>query len=101
MPSCWEFRSIARGVIRLSQKRVACIFRCLPISIPKARSLGDMERIGIAKGCVASVLYFVLDRDGVVFWSYRSPIAVRSWSRRHSRCPRKAFQPKEQPCPAA
>ena len=29
---------------------------------------------------------FVIDKEGVVFWSYLSPIAVNPGSRRHSRC---------------
>ncbi len=57
------------------QKRDTCIFPCSRILNPREPLLAAMEPIEEADGISERAL-FVIDKDGVIAWSYLSPIAV-------------------------
>ena len=74
-PSSWASRWTEPGATRPSPRIATCTSRCWRTSIPRGRWRRAMAPIGKAEG-VSERALFVLDSEGVIFWSYCSPIAV-------------------------
>ena len=74
-PRSLAFRWMAHGVIRLTQSITTSTFRFSPISIQRARLAQKYGAYREQDGVCERAL-FVIDRKGVIFWSYLSPIAV-------------------------
>jgi hypothetical protein len=74
----WAFRSTGCGAMLPSPVTVTCISRCSPISKPKGdvgRKYRAYRAYRASEGVCERAL-FVLDRQGIIAWSYCSPIAV-------------------------
>jgi hypothetical protein len=74
-PNFLGSRSIATGAMRHSQRTVTCTSRCFPILNRKAPSQSNMAAYREGEGVCERAL-FVVDKQGKIFWSYYSPIAV-------------------------
>jgi peroxiredoxin len=61
--------------MRHSQRAVTCIFRCFPTLEPKGAVAKQYGAYREGEGVCERAL-FVIDKQGKIFWSYRSPIAV-------------------------
>jgi len=75
--------SMERGVMPPLLKIVSCIFRCFRISKPRAMlqsNTGFYRKDGVSERAL-----FVIDENGVIVWSYRSPMAVNPGGRWHPR----------------
>ena len=62
------------GVTMLLRRIVICIFRCSPILSLREPSPDNMARIALLTGSESAL--FVVDKTGVIAWSYCSPVAV-------------------------
>ena len=75
MPRCSASLWTASGAMQPSRLTGICIFRCWPTLSQKAKSQSAMGSIARRKALL-SALCFVIDGDGIIRWSYVSPVAV-------------------------
>ena len=96
--SCWGFRWMGSGVMMRFRRTGICIFRCWRILSPRGRWRKKYGAYRDDEGTCERAL-FVIDKKGMIAWSYFSPVAVNPGADGILQALEDMSKIRERPCP--